>query len=413
MTTQTTTQVKANHRVDVIRIEEVFPHPNADRLEIIVVLGYQCVTGKGQFKAGDLAYYIPPDSVVPDRPEFSFVWGDETFEGGVPERKRRITVRKFRKEWSEGLLMGPINDRDCPIAINCIADPVRNDLVHPVSEGMNVAEILGITHWETEEDRSQGAGDGGKKHRRFPRTIQGWKSWFKSWLHGESRDGDIGLPVYDVEAFKHHAHTFRPGERVIVTEKIHGSNGRFVFREKSFLGLFKYSKFYAGSRNFWKAETSTCVWRRCVKENPWIAVWCLTHPGYALYGEVVPTQKGYDYGQKDGKPRFFLFDILTPNNQWMTREEIYKLNNLDFGRTRRMDDGSYLAHKYFVPSLYDGPFILEEIKKQVDGPSMVEGATTQREGIVIKAQPERPLANGRGRAQLKIVSNAFLERDSK
>ena len=100
----------STHRVNVVRIEEILPHPNADTLGIIYIGGYQCVVKKDDYKAGDLAIYIQPDTIVPVMDQFKFLWADREFaDGTVPERLRRITVRRFRKEWSEGLLL-PLSD---------------------------------------------------------------------------------------------------------------------------------------------------------------------------------------------------------------------------------------------------------------------------------------------------------------
>ena len=63
-----------------------------------------------------------------------------------------------------------------------------------------------------------------------------------------------------------------------------------------------------------------------------------------------------------------------------------------------------------VPSLYVG-FFDESVKQLADGPSMVEGTEHIREGVVIRPLVERDARN-LGRVQLKIVSNAFLEKDS-
>jgi hypothetical protein len=65
-----------------------------------------------------------------------------------------------------------------------------------------------------------------------------------------------------------------------------------------------------------------------------------------------------------------------------------------------------------VPILYQGPYNLEEIKKHVDGTSKVPGAKHIREGVVIKTQVEGH-ARGIGRKQMKIVSNAYLEKENK
>src|SRR6267142_7058471 len=101
---------KSNHRANVVQIAEIKPHNNADTLAIIPVGEYQAVVKKDEFKVGDLAVYIQPDSVVPQTEPFKFIWENyEGLDGVVPEKRRRITVRKFRGEWSEGLLL-PISD---------------------------------------------------------------------------------------------------------------------------------------------------------------------------------------------------------------------------------------------------------------------------------------------------------------
>jgi hypothetical protein len=64
-----------------------------------------------------------------------------------------------------------------------------------------------------------------------------------------------------------------------------------------------------------------------------------------------------------------------------------------------------------VPVLYEGEFNAELIKTLVDGRSQVPGATNIREGVVILSLEPRHV-HGLGRAQLKLVSNQFLEKDA-
>ena len=44
------------------KVEKVFPHPGADRLDIAVVSGYQVVCGKGEIKPDDVVFYIRDDA---------------------------------------------------------------------------------------------------------------------------------------------------------------------------------------------------------------------------------------------------------------------------------------------------------------------------------------------------------------
>lgn len=51
--------------VRVVKIDEIVPHPNAERLEIVKLGGWQIVSGKGNYVVGDLAVHVPPDAMVP------------------------------------------------------------------------------------------------------------------------------------------------------------------------------------------------------------------------------------------------------------------------------------------------------------------------------------------------------------
>src|SRR5579885_2106433 len=131
--------MNSTHRVNVVKLGVIRKHPNADTLGLVDIGGYQIVVKLGEFQEGQLAIYVQPDSVLSDRPEFEWFWEPNAYEGGTPEKKRRVTVRKFRKEWSEGLLLK-------------LEDYIQwypqgpDGVVYPV-EGDDVSEYLGITHY--------------------------------------------------------------------------------------------------------------------------------------------------------------------------------------------------------------------------------------------------------------------------
>lgn len=393
----------ANHRVNVVRIDELHKHPNADSLSIVVIGGYQVVVKTENYKVGDLAIYIQPDSVVPAIPQFAFLWENLTFpDGVVPEKKRRITARRFRKEWSEGLLM-PLADFFQRAEDWNFFD---KDFTRIIDEGSDVAELIGIVHYEPPEDPQSTQGDNergpGRKQSKFwPRSFKGWLYFlarvcsFGFWdPNGNVGDSNVETPadfrpIYDVEAYKNYADVLQEGEEVVITEKIHGSNARYTFTD---------GKMYAGSRKLWKSPKSQCIWRKVLEQHPWIEEWCRAHPDYTLYGEVVPTQKGYDYGCKDGETKFFNFDILNPEGLWEPR-----------GTSGAWGWLPSYERQASVPVLYEGPYS-SDLNKIADGPSTVSGAKHIREGIVIRPVIEREARN-LGRVQLKIVSNKFLEKE--
>jgi len=77
-------------------ISEVIPHPNADRLDLAKVLGFQCVVPKNQYKQGDMVIYIRPDSVLPTDP-----WAEE-YRKYSPKRVKSVKIRQI---WSEGIIV--------------------------------------------------------------------------------------------------------------------------------------------------------------------------------------------------------------------------------------------------------------------------------------------------------------------
>lgn len=394
-----------HHQVNVVRIEQVLPHPNADKLEIIPVEGYQAISAKGQFKVGDLGYYIQPDSVVPERDEYAFVWGNKIIEGGVPEKRRRIAAKKLRGEWSEGLLM-PLPTS--PRASNLASLPPHGHTEAIV--GQDISDELGIYHYNPPEP---GEPAQALPKAKRPRSLRGLFYAALAWIKGERREVGVqlDLPTYDVQAFKKVRSPFEPGEWVLVTEKIHGANARFVFKK----GVFGEGVMYAGSRNLWLSPKSNDTWHQALKDNPFIEQWCRAHPNYALYGEIVPVQKDgkgqyFNYGVPivsyvPKHVRFFWFDIRKPDGTWAELDEYLPLMDMEEGWSEISTD----LFGARVPVLYVGNYNEAAIKSMVDGTTTVAGSTHIREGIVIRAVPERNI-RGIGRAQLKIVSNSYLEK---
>jgi hypothetical protein len=66
--------------VSIQVIDSVHPHPNADRLEIIRVLGTQSIVPKNEYKAGDTIVFFPPDTLIP------------------PDKAEVLGVKKYLKE---------------------------------------------------------------------------------------------------------------------------------------------------------------------------------------------------------------------------------------------------------------------------------------------------------------------------
>ena len=334
---------KSTHRVEVLQVQSVEPHPNADRLEIIPVWGYRCVVRKGEFSVGDMIAYVPPDSVVPDKEEYAFMWSGKN----PSEKNRRIRSVRLRGVLSPGLVI--------PAPSN-------------TTEGEDVADLLGITHWD-------------------PPPI----------LDGLSQSQSVPGPhtpgsntKYDLEnGYRYHS-IIPAGTLVQISEKLHGSNSRFTFWD----GIM-----YAGLRTWWSAfdENKPNKQWLMIQKYPGIRKMCEANPGHILFGEVYGMVQSLRYGHTpENRYSFAAFDIFDEQNFMSIRDKTDCFQDYDIPS---------------VPVIVNNEYSLEEINRRVDGPSLIDGANHAREGIVVT--PFKESYNKEiGRVILKFVSSEFLEKDS-
>lgn len=316
-------------RVEVVPVR-LDPHPNADSLSLVKVRGYTVVVKTDDWQDGQLAAYIPPDSVVDTtRPQFAFL-ADHP----------RVTVRRFRGVYSQGLL---------------VPAPAGSAV------GDDVAEALSVTHYEPPLPAQTG---------------------------GEAEPGPAGYrPVYDVENYHRYPDLVLPGEEVVVTEKIHGANGRFCYAD---------GRFWCGSRTEWKRESEGNVWWRALHAAKILRAFLVSMPHLTAYGEVYGSVQSLKYGHDKGAVSLRLFDFWDHfDARFLAVDELrgyWGVNDLDF-----------------APVLYRGPFDAERVVGLAEGESVIPGANHLREGVVVRPVVERfdPTV---GRVQLKVVSNRFLEK---
>lgn len=130
-------------------IKHVRHHSNADKLDIVTVLGYQCIVGRDSYKEGDLVVFIQPDSILPiDRK-----WAEEPLRYCS---KARVKAIRLRGEWSMGLVM--------PVTI-------VHDNMFEAEEGEDFAEYLGVTKYEPPLPADAQAKAGGLPYQ-IPKTDE-------------------------------------------------------------------------------------------------------------------------------------------------------------------------------------------------------------------------------------------------
>ena len=90
----------ATFKVSVEKVNKVIDHPDADRLSIVQVLGYNVITKKNEFKEGNLVVYIPTQAVLPDT-----VIEELNLKGKLAgSKKNRVKEVRLRGVFSEGLI---------------------------------------------------------------------------------------------------------------------------------------------------------------------------------------------------------------------------------------------------------------------------------------------------------------------
>jgi RNA ligase (TIGR02306 family) len=378
----------SSHRVEVVKIDEIVPHTNADRLELAKISGWQVVTGKGTFQVGDLVLYVPVDSILPNTLEMRlFPPGSK-----ITLKKGRVRSIKIRGQMSQGMIVSlhDVEEEFC--------DTWDGKSTLPKYEvGLDLAERLHITKYEPPEPDFAISAPKGKKAS-------------KNQINPNFRK------YTDIENIKWYTNVFKDGEQVYISEKLHGTSARYGFvprHYEGFLapvqaavmgflakwGIVKPYQFIYGSRNCQLHTGSNQSW---YKEDVYSKILLQEDikakllPGECVYGEIVghAIQKNYAYGCKEGEHKFFVYDVMV-DGKW-----------LDYPAFNR-----WCSVRGFtpVPRLYVGPWSQEVHMKHRDGPSTVGGQKI-REGVVIKSVVDDESICGR--KVLKSISDAYYLEDN-
>lgn len=380
--------------VKVIRINEVYDHPNADRLSIVKIGGYNCISAKVEvngelthrYVPGDLAVYIPEGAVLPEwlLKHLGF-WNEDANKGTLNgSNGDRIKAVKLRGILSEGVLFGPVKTAGADKYLHTPGLPVGDEEEDNgyiiVNEGDELAEELGIVKYEPPVPIHMSG------------QIYG--------LHGKTIK-------YDIENYKKYPDVFQDGEEVIASEKLHGTFcgigywpnlNNYELSPREFGGnFFVFSKGLGAQGLVFKnneANKNNIYVRtlnRLLANTNLSSLGNKTHPVFVL-GEIFgPGIQDLHYGQKE--PTFRVFDIST-DYQFLNDVELGAWVE-ELGLTR-------------VPVMYRGPFSTEKMEELKEGKSTFDNKQI-REGIVIKPVIERE-TDELGRVILKFVSDAYLTR---
>lgn len=364
--------------VEIVRIKQIDVHPNADKLELAQIKGWQCVVPKGEYKAGDLVLYIPIDSILPPHIEGAlFPEGSK-----IKLDKSRVRTIKIRGAYSQGMVCKPEQ-------LN----------IESYKEGDDFKDRLGITKFEPQE--------------HFSRSYNQVK---------QSKKNPHFFKYTDIENYANYPDIFIPGEKVTVTEKIHGANFRFGLclceantfwkKVKRIFGFLPKYEFCYGSHNV-QLQDRTPKKHACIDQNFFkkaVEKYNLKDAiedvksdiknihgtkceSIIVYGEIYGPniQSGYHYGIKDGDVGLVVFDVMVDGKY---------LNTIDALTS------CIFACIPIVPVLYNDEFDYSRIEKLTEGDSVLCPTQKVREGVVIKPVHESTVYCGR--KVLKLLSKEYL-----
>jgi RNA ligase (TIGR02306 family) len=357
--------------VNVVRLTNVSKHPNADSLYIAKIHGGYPIIFKGKehggaFSEGDLAVYIPVDSMVPATKEYAWLsppvevilpgGGKQMVDPEVPrEKDRRVRAKRLRGVFSMGMLGVPPEG---------------------AVEGQDVAELMGITKYEEPEEVINASRTDGFQVPA-PRLA-------------------IMPGVYDIEGLRRYTNAFRAGEAYVCTEKLHGQNARFVHDGE---------KLHVGSRTRWLTTEERNTWSDAAARYE-LATKLAKRPKVVFFGETYGNNGDMPYGverSKTGDELRFFDAFCSDTGRWLDHDEfLAACDELGLDVVPELCRGTW----------GEGEF--EKLTPLAEGKTTLLGSKAHvREGFVIKPLKERCMDAGGyvgGRLILKLHGEGYLTR---
>jgi RNA ligase (TIGR02306 family) len=351
----------------VVRIEKIVKHADADNLSVATVMNdYPVIIKTGQYQEGQLVGYIAVDTVVPDIEDYYFLCPKsyEKYEengeikqrqlgpkyplGSVPERHRTIRAKRIRGTYSQGMLV------DATLGLN---------------EGDSIVDVLGLKKYDPpeEEDNIVSIKMRGSNAESPPK---GW-----------------AIPHFDLDGLRKYANCIQKDEEVVLTEKLNGSNAAFCHDGQ---------RLWVKSRNWFKKRDEDDPWWdiafRYGLENKLIR-----YPMIVLFGELVGNVKGFRYTTEvvDGKlmTKVYFFDAYDTQAKRFLDYDVFLGIVKDLG----LDP---------VPELYRGGWKGKEAMYPYAEGQTILGKGI-REGFVVKTTKGRYEPKLDGRLALKLVGEGY------
>ena len=389
----------------LVRIDEIRPIENYDRVEHARVGGWWVIVKKDQFKVGDPAIYIEIDSKVPEKEPFMF----------LEKRHFKVKTLKMCKVVSQGLLMSP-KDFGWEILEDGTVDIKQHINTSNLMVGDFVTELLGITYAEAEDNKRKApsmdkyklmAQRNGKLFSKQPFRWLMRREWGKKLLFvffGKKKDKKNGWPAWVVKTDEERCQNMpwlfpgNPEEEWIATEKVDGTSTTFTMK-----GFGRKREFYICSRNVvFDKPDKNCYYdtnvyvemaekyniEKVLEEILWrYSAVCdfITIQG-ETYGATVQKR---DYGL-EGRD-FKAFNVILGYEDGHTE----RLNPIEM---KELLDEFKIPTVDIVDEHFKIPATCDELLTMAGGPSAIDGE--MREGLVFRSYD--------GARSFKAVDSNFL-----
>lgn len=279
-------------------IRDIKPIPDADRIEVAKVDGWEVVISKkDNLKPGDKIIYVEIDSKMPEIPQYEF----------LQSRKYVVKTIKMRGQISQGLIL--------PLSILPEGD---------YKIGQDVTDILGITKYDPQLEEENAIIEENKKSARNPIIKYLLRyAWFRKIYLKPSKKTNFPswIKKTDEERIQNKPGLYQrlkdENIRLTVTEKVDGSSGTYFLKK---VGKKKY-EFGVCSRNrrlavpdksyYWKAASKYKIHdalKQIIGDKEWVI----------LQGEI--TGKGIQGNKYKDDLSFWAFNLITPDKKYDTYE---------------------------------------------------------------------------------------------
>jgi hypothetical protein len=361
-------------------VKEVSPILGADNIELTTILGWKCITKKGEFKVGDLAVYCEIDSILPEREPFMF----------LATKKFRIKTWKLNKFGvvSQGILF-----------------PLFVLPEGKYKEDQDVTDILGVTKYEPEETDPAVMEVKEPKNKAIlfiHKKMMRYELYRKAYLNLFGVKKEKAFPEFisktDETRIQNLSNLFENEWKGTggwdVTEKVEGQSATYFSRktEPKWYEFWKKTsrQFGVCSRSIWLKTKHSCNWWNIAIKNN-IEEKLLKVPfDIAIQGEIAgPGIQGNIY--KFPELRFFVFNVKNLETGEMYNYEQITAFCMYYG----FEQVPLVARNFYLPET------LDEVVNYSNGKSLLYD--TLREGVVIR----------KGDISFKAVSPEYLLKHGK